>query len=38
MAEMLEFQADFPAAFFLALLWNTLNENPNTDKLSRAIN
>ena len=28
----------FPAAFFLALSWNTTNENPNADKSSRVIN
>ena len=30
-------QADFPDCVITALSWNT-NENPNTDKLSRAIN
>ena len=28
----------FPCCVLLALSWNTTNENPSTDKLSRAIN
>ena len=28
----------FPCCVLLALLWNTTNEDPSTDKLSRAIN
>ena len=28
----------FPCCVLLALSWNTTNENPSTDKLSRTIN
>ena len=28
----------FPCCVLLALSWNTANKNPNTDKLSKAIN
>ena len=28
----------FPCCVLLALSWNTTNENPSTDKLSKAIN
>ena len=32
------FASRFPCCVLLALSWNTTNENPSTDKLSRAIN
>ena len=32
------FPSRFPCCVLLALSWNTTNENPSTDKLSRAIN
>ena len=35
---VVRFGSRFPWCVLLALSWNTTNENPSTDKLSRAIN